>query len=99
RDGHVTGVQTCALPILFALDSTTPPELIATRIIDRSSGSPDDLNRWRALFEQLQVKVFVYGAIAGRRFVGDGEAFTRRVLMTDRSEERRVGKEGRDRGR
>jgi SAM-dependent methyltransferase len=69
--------------VVFALDSTTPPELIATRLIDRGGGSAADLNRWRALFEQLQVKVFVYGAIAGRRFGGNGEAFTRRVLMTE----------------
>jgi methylase of polypeptide subunit release factors len=71
--------------IVFALDSVTPPELIATRIIDRNGGSPQDLERWRELFARLQVKEFVYGALVGRRFAGRsrGEPMTRRVLMTD----------------
>lgn len=71
--------------IVFALDSITPPELIATRIIDRSGGSPEDLQRWRELFSRIQVKEFVYGALAGRRIPrgAAGQAMTRRVLMTD----------------
>ncbi|WP_410966418.1 hypothetical protein, partial [Salmonella sp. SAL4449] len=44
-----------------------------------------DLLRWRQLFEQLQVKEFVYGATIGRRFTDTpgGRPMTRRVLMTD----------------
>src|SRR5439155_6554198 len=29
RDGHVTGVQTCALPILLVLQAVTPPPQLA----------------------------------------------------------------------
>jgi SAM-dependent methyltransferase len=71
--------------IVFALDSRRPPESIALRLIDSPGGSTGDLKAWRQLFERLQVKEFVYGALAGRRF-GErrpGEAFTRRVLLTD----------------
>lgn len=69
--------------IVFAVDSRTPPEVIATKLV--AGGSPHDLERWRAMFENLKVKEFVYGAIAGRRFTpaGDGDAFTRRVLLED----------------
>ena len=70
--------------IVFALDSITPPELIASRIIERSGGAPGELEGWRELFARLQVKEFVYGALVGRHFQprASGEAFTRRVLMT-----------------
>src|SRR5690625_5922135 len=53
RDGHVTGVQTCALPILAA---SAPPVMT-------TSAAPDSMRR--------------------------------RALSIARSEERRVGKEGR----
>jgi hypothetical protein len=71
--------------IVFAIDSRTPPELIAGRLVDRAGGSQRDFDQWRDLFQGLRVKEFVYGALAGRRFASDrtGEAFTRRVLLTD----------------
>jgi SAM-dependent methyltransferase len=73
--------------VVFALDSTTPPEVIATRLIDRSGGTTADLLKWRELFTHLQVKEFVYGAIVGRRLPRgvSGETFTRRVLLTNDS--------------
>src|SRR5439155_20970123 len=60
RDGHVTGVQTCALPIL---------------IVVVAGGSGDD-------HDQTE------------REAGEAHAL---LLVLDRSEERRVGKEYRDR--
>lgn len=71
--------------IIFALDSRTPPELIATRLVERAGGSSEDLERWRELFQGIRVREFVYGALVGRRFTsrGEGEAFTRRVMLSD----------------
>jgi methylase of polypeptide subunit release factors len=84
RVRHWLGPRERDFDIVFALDSINPPELIATRLIDRSGGTTKDLMRWRELFARLQVQGFVYGAIVGRRF-GDGSAGgaeTRRVLLT-----------------
>ena len=69
--------------LVFALDSRTPPELIATRLVERAGGSPRDLERWRELFQAIRVQDFVYGALVGRRLANGerGEAFTRRVLL------------------
>ena len=71
--------------IIFALDSRTPPELIATRLVERAGGSPGDMERWRGLFQAIRVQDFVYGALVGRRLTtGDlAETFTRRVLLGD----------------
>ena len=70
--------------LIFAIDSSSPPELIATRLTDRSGGKVQDLEQWSELFTRLRVKDFVYGALVGRRIrAGAGEAMTRRVLMTD----------------
>jgi SAM-dependent methyltransferase len=69
--------------IIYALDSRTPPELIATRLVDRAGGSPQDLARWRDLFQGIRVQDFVYGALVGRRVpeAGRTQTFTRRVLL------------------
>ena len=67
--------------IIFALDSRTPPELIATRLVERAGGSPQDLERWRHLFQGIRVQDFVYGALVGRRVAAGQRTFTRRVLL------------------
>ena len=73
--------------LVFALDSRTAPEQIAARLIQRRGGSAQDLERWRELFERLQVQEFVYGALVGRRFAPAAgiEPMTRRVVLTDDS--------------
>src|SRR5690606_40086980 len=70
---HVTGVQTCALPIL-------------------SAAFPDGGERLVSVHCHFHAHTNVSGARAG----GSGRSFRRaRRVVTQRSEERRVGKEGR----
>lgn len=69
--------------VIFALDSTTPTEEIATRLSGPFGGTTEGMLRWRDLFSRLHVKEFVYGATVVRRFdPRAGEPVTRRVLMT-----------------
>src|SRR5690606_39997770 len=84
RDFHVTGVQTCALPICFGK---------ATELIRR-------FNRRRAGSRRRQTSRLL--SEAGSRFFAPGLAenivlFDQEagIGRDDRSEERRVGKEGR----
>src|SRR5437870_10643296 len=74
RDGHVTGVQTCALPIL---------NRTATRLAQRAAV------RFRAPALEL-----VLQALSTRPATRE-ELDHIRALLRERSEERRVGKEGR----
>jgi methylase of polypeptide subunit release factors len=72
--------------LIFAVDARSTPEHIATKLIGRPGGSVRDLDRWRALFEQLHVREFVYGALAGRRITSSSrgvEPTTRRVVLTE----------------
>src|SRR5690606_40368982 len=84
RDFHVTGVQTCALPISReAAESTGDPRLMAAI----------DLRAGRLALERGRLREAQEALTHARRlFRGSSDAF--------RSEERRVGKEGRSgRGR
>src|SRR5256885_11765079 len=74
RDYKVTGVQTCALPILIVI-----------RVGELSGGGP--------------LPFGVAGALADERFGGKPAPHGFRLVSFDdkRSEERRVGKEGRSR--
>src|SRR5262249_58761428 len=73
RDWSVTGVQTCALPILLIV-ALAAPSLFAKQ-------RPEPPAVWRAYAEKLEAGALV------------------KVTLKDRSEERRVGKECRWRGR
>src|SRR5690606_40882606 len=89
RDFHVTGVQTCALPIfpvVRELAHAVPGGAYALGIhpICVPNASPDDLN---ALEREVEA------ALGDPRFVGIGEI----GLDFFRSEERRGGKEWWDR--
>src|SRR5207253_7374637 len=86
RDGHVTGVQTCALPILSQRRSGSCREFVASRpqrsrstVVSRSP-SPSTARGTSDPRSSRSPK-----PVAGP--------------CTSRSEERRVGKEGRSRGR
>src|SRR5207244_4618132 len=96
RDDLVTGVQTCALPI-----SMTPEEIRRVEEIVN-----------RQILEDTAVAIFTDVPISEAKARGAmalfGEKYGERVRMVEipgfslelcRSEERRVGKEGRVRGR
>src|SRR5439155_13438780 len=91
RDGHVTGVQTCALPISVTSESPpTPPFMSAATAKSASwsagsfppasrAASPDaGYGLWR-LYERFRFQSVKFD----------------RVIAVPRSEERRVGKESR----
>lgn len=84
RARHWLGPAGSDFDLVFALDSTTPPELIASRLIEKSGGALADVFRLRDLFGRVQVKEFVYGALVGRRGVTGAVAapVTRRVQLT-----------------
>src|SRR5207253_7400947 len=92
RDGHVTGVQTCALPISGA-QAVTPRALSVAGVTmllglafagcDALPGRPRPADR-----ERLPSQAMAFSAL-----YGDNCAACHGV----RSEERRVGKEGRSR--
>src|SRR5439155_17568367 len=98
RDGHVTGVQTCALPI------SSPPAAAPGGEADARRGGPVPAHHG------LLATAVSRGLHPTRRAGGDGgrgatpayqeghPAARRDPPAPARSEERRVGKEGRARG-
>src|SRR5690606_40938077 len=83
RDFHVTGVQTCALPIsehlINALIATEDARFFEHEGIDKRS----------------MVRVLIKTLLLGDRNAGGGSTITQQLAK--RSEERRVGKECRSR--
>src|SRR5262249_57974198 len=89
RDWSVTGVQTCALPI-WAVDAVRRVAEARSTLADRQHA----LTEWReglAAAERLHTEHAVRATQAAERCRAAETARTR-------SEERRVGKEGRGRG-
>src|SRR5690606_40609039 len=94
RDFHVTGVQTCALPILLELSLNRLDCWLSDRSIWRSTGIPAALTATRASTLSAALAPAVAWLQAQRntgvrRRLGEAHAC---VL---RSEERRVGEESR----
>src|SRR5690606_40805871 len=93
RDFHVTGVQTCALPIsdagMVAFTATDPVEARANHI--HWLGHLDGLKTGRRAREELTFQARWAGA--------DADGIAAAVDVLARSEERRGGKEGGWRGR
>src|SRR5207253_8431988 len=94
RDGHVTGVQTCALPILTS--PGVPPDTPILR-----AGLDRGVPVWSELELGARLCRVPYVGITGT----NGKTTTTEMLAAsmradgrDRSEERRVGKECRARG-
>src|SRR5690606_40022602 len=90
RDFHVTGVQTCALPISVPTRSRRPPSSPDT-LQSSSITFPQDQGRSRRRAPAGTVRP------PGRRRTRS--AGSRRRQRYGRSEERRVGKESRLKGR
>src|SRR5207302_7717967 len=87
RDFHVTGVQTCALPISIHAARARHDELQALR---EEAESLTEALAARKVIERAK------GLLMEKENLSEDEAFTR--LRKARSEERRVGKEGRSGG-
>src|SRR5205823_11307243 len=98
RDKLVTGVQTCALPILTDAESSTgPTNVLNMRLNRRGSASffspqlgQATLDRSSAFARQAEVSASPSASSSRRKRF--------RQLRHSRSEERRVGKEGGRRG-
>src|SRR5699024_12234410 len=78
RVRNVTGVQTCALPILFQPYSSAPLALYAAKLVSYSQG-----------FDEIAKGADEYG---WNITLGDMAAIWREGCIIRRSEERRVGK-------
>src|SRR5690606_40637772 len=92
-DFHVTGVQTCALPILAEAVELAPSTTHRLLQALQSQGfitQDNELGVWK-----IDVKTFRIGNsfLEARDFVATSRPFLRRLTAeTGRSEERRVGK-------
>src|SRR5690606_40123558 len=88
RDFHVTGVQTCALPISTAYKLSYEEAYMITIRLNRSMSTSESLAAIEKVFQKvLPSAVFDY------KFVD--QEYARKFASEERSEERRVGKEWR----
>src|SRR5207253_4541373 len=94
RDGHVTGVQTCALPIsVDILPVTVPPGYLADAVVALHADS-DGVGQWSGfkMAHSARRGPFEDALLADvKKAYGDATG----LEYDPRSEERRVGKEGR----
>src|SRR5690606_39482914 len=88
RDFHVTGVQTCALPIFR---TKTKDAVTGTNIYIEGGGFQFQEPIQTAEGSNFLVKNLFYNVPARRKFLKNNNVEFRHII--DRSEERRVGKE------
>src|SRR5690606_39738920 len=95
RDFHVTGVQTCALPI-FGLFNPAPSFMGIVGELVAAAFNPQ-LAAWSHAPAAVEIESWTLAYLARRCGLGEdaGGSFTSGGA---RSEERRVGQEGRTRG-
>src|SRR5205823_11840461 len=91
RDKLVTGVQTCALPILGAVLSMPEPAV-------RETNAPHSLEAERVLLGSILLDNGALNVAEGIVSRDDFFSPDHRVIFGKRSEERRVGKECKWRG-
>src|SRR5207253_4362500 len=96
RDGHVTGVQTCALPIYYQLQfNRGAPSQIVVYNFPFSTSINNLFSQAAYVTDTFSVKrVTINAGVRWERYHNYYPAQTKEA----RSEERRVGKEGRSRG-
>src|SRR5699024_12120936 len=90
RDRNVTGVQTCALPILQQIDAGPVNEVdarLTSQLNEKASSQ----------YDSLTIKVPSDFSSVSEAITKMSEYQTKRNVVINRSEERRVGKEGRTR--
>src|SRR5207253_8668713 len=85
RDGHVTGVQTCALPILQRELAVRAVEVL---VLHGRRGGQHEVGVVRGVRQHLLVD-------DGEQVLAREPLQDERLVRAYRSEERRVGKEGR----
>src|SRR5207245_7078303 len=98
-DATVTGVQTCALPILFESDRFVTVEPSWRRELNTQAGGGFVVQR--ELRRCVQLIAAMRGSLASEQLPGSHRARNRGRRSDSnerRSEERRVGREGRERG-
>src|SRR5207253_7811470 len=94
RDGHVTGVQTCALPIsrnIYIQDSAQYKHHVQTYGHPSKFGHKDICRMWHGREFDADHLIQLYKKAGAKYFMSMG--------VHHRSEERRVGKERRSRCR
>src|SRR5439155_4611958 len=89
RDGHVTGVQTCALPILTAVSKRSAHFRSAAIRLASAAGRPYSETRRERRDPGISGKALRSSSIHARSSSSGGRSGSGK-----RSEERRVGKEG-----
>src|SRR5690606_40799791 len=89
RDFHVTGVQTCALPIFSVRPGTMPIINLAEAAVDYM------IARGSVKADERDVHVTIVASVL--RSGQEGLTEVSRMIQQSRSEERRVGKECRTR--
>src|SRR5207253_6160880 len=95
RDGHVTGVQTCALPISTMIASKVSDELRAPAPLDYT---PEVARATASIFERVRRVIPEIEWPVHAPYIAAINALKReRNAIILRSEERRVGKECRAR--
>src|SRR5690606_39737751 len=84
RDFHVTGVQTCALPIYFVNKTANKIWEIEDYKIREFVGTYDEWEQWK-----LERKAAASGPAKKEKIITE----KKNTALPERSEERRVGKE------
>src|SRR5690606_40459259 len=85
RDFHVTGVQTCALPIYVYPASTAP--------IANNQAVSELIDRYRSVYGNASYTLYGRYVLYGSARLDQSNLFGVRTNQKGRSEERRVGKE------
>src|SRR5207253_7196737 len=93
RDGHVTGVQTCALPIWTSSVQRIPVAVDANELAEIGTGDFKDQFMVKIIGLHQTCGWILQGPYHASKYAGH-HLQAGRAVVRSRSEERRVGKEG-----